>query len=169
MPPKTTSSTSSSSTDSVETISTISADDDFPIIATSSAESHDTLSADEHPESDDEVILLPPEPPIDLDNFEENQPKPISTDKMFKCDHCNAVSVKREIIVAHIQQSHSFACTEKCGKVYPTQKRMMEHVVKVHKIIRITSMVSKRKQSLVARERDIKVNFRMHGKGWETL
>lgn len=92
-------------------------------------------------------MILPPEPPIDLDSIDENQTKtPVIQGKMFKCDHCNAVSTKKEIIVSHIQKSHSFPCFYKCGKVYPSIEKLNQHVNRVHCEAQVGS--NKRKQKL---------------------
>lgn len=114
------------------------------------------------------MIVLPPEPPIDLDNLDEKEPKQIKNEKMFKCDHCNAVSTKREIIVAHIQQSHSFPCIHECTKIYPTEKRMLEHVMRVHRAVKPIAPANKRKQSFIAKELECEAQFQLNGRPWES-
>ncbi|KAG5668055.1 hypothetical protein PVAND_016011 [Polypedilum vanderplanki] len=115
-------------------------------------------------EEDEDVILLPQEPqvPIDLDEIsdEPQQSKPKAPEEIiFKCDHCTAVSAKKEVIVRHIKQSHTFKC-ETCSKVYPSEERLKGHIMRTHAVVG-----NRRKQSMVEkRSTDENLRFRMKSK-----
>jgi uncharacterized C2H2 Zn-finger protein len=124
---------------------------------------HDSESGDE------DVIEVPQEPqvPIDLDDIsDEPQPKAKAPEEiLFKCDHCTAVSKKKEVIVRHIKQSHTFKC-EACGKVYPTEERLKAHDQRIHKVVG-----NRRKQSMTAvRTTEEQMKFRLktkpYGRPW---
>jgi hypothetical protein len=99
-------------------------------------------------DDDDDVIVVPQEPqvPIDLDEIsdepEQKKAKVQEETTMYKCEHCTAVSSKKEIIVSHIRHSHTFPCTE-CGKVFPSTERLKHHEMRNHSLLG-----NKRKQSL---------------------
>lgn len=121
-----------------------------------------TGSSDEDDEN--EVTFVPQEPqvPIDIDAISDEikeakpeEPKEI----IFKCDHCTAVSAKKEVIIQHIKQSHSFKC-EACGKVYPKKERLDSHIMRVHNV----AGGSKRKQSLKPMQTEDQLRFRLKSK-----
>jgi uncharacterized C2H2 Zn-finger protein len=123
---------------------------------------HQTGSSDDDDEND--VICIPQEPqvPIDIDAISDD-PKEAKPDEpkeiIFKCDHCTAVSAKKEVIIQHIKQSHSFKC-EACGKVYPKKERLDSHIMRVHN----AAGGSKRKQSLKPMQTEDQLRFRLKSK-----
>jgi hypothetical protein len=88
------------------------------------------LGEEEDPD-DDEVIILPPEAPIDVDTLAELPAKPKDTSSLFKCEHCNAVSTKMEIIVEHTKTTHCHQCGN-CDQIFPTVELVQDHNRRVH-------------------------------------
>ncbi|CAG9812224.1 unnamed protein product [Chironomus riparius] len=123
---------------------------------------HHTGSSDDDDEND--VICIPqvPQVPIDCDAISD-EPKEAKPDEpkeiIFKCDHCTAVSAKKEVIIQHIKQSHSFKCVA-CGKVYPKKERLDSHIMRVHN----AAGGSKRKQSLKPMVTEDQLRFRLKSK-----
>ena len=121
-----------------------------------------TGSSDDDGEND--VCFVPQEPqvPIDLDAIsdEPQEAKPEEPKEIiFKCDHCTAVSSKKEVIIQHIKQSHSFKCVA-CGKVYPKKERLDSHIMRVHNV----ASGNKRKQSLKPMQTEDQLKFRLKSK-----
>lgn len=126
-------------------------------------EPNDSSSSDDKGDEND-VICIPQEPqvPIDIDAIsdEPNESKPEGPKEIiFKCDHCTAVSAKKEVIIQHIKQSHSFKC-EGCGKVYPKKERLDSHILRVHN----PAGGNKRKQSLKPLQTEEQLKFRLKSK-----
>lgn len=130
-------------------------------------------SAGDDDDDENDVIVIPQEPqiPIDLDSISDDpqEPKPKEPEEIiFKCDHCTAVSSKKEIIIQHIKQSHTFKC-EQCGKVYPNEARMLSHVMRVHNV----ATGNKRKQSLKPMQTEEQLKFRLkskpYGRPWPSV
>ncbi|XP_070509112.1 serendipity locus protein delta-like [Chironomus tepperi] len=129
-----------------------------------SPESHKSPTGSSDDDDENDVICIPQEPqvPIDIDAISD-EPQEAKPDEpkeiIFKCDHCTAVSAKKEVIIQHIKQSHSFKC-EACGKVYPKKERLDSHISRVHN----AAGGSKRKQSLKPMQTQDQLKFRLKSK-----
>lgn len=142
-----------------------------PAAQPSTSEPQNGSSAEDDDEND--VICIPQEPqvPIDLDSISDEPAEPkqkVPDEILYKCDHCSAVSSKKEVIVQHIKQSHSHKC-EQCGKVYPKQERLDAHVARVHNV----GGGNKRKQALGTVKNDEQLRFRLkqkpYGRPWPSV
>lgn len=126
---------------------------------------------DDDDDDENDVIMIPQEPqvPIDCDEIsDEPQPKRKQPEEViYKCDHCTAVSSKKDVIIRHIRQSHTFKC-EICARVYPTPERLGVHELREHPTPWAAS--NKRKQSLKPMKLEDKLKFRLksrpYGRPW---
>lgn len=142
--------------------------------ATTSDTVNQTSSFNEEDDEND-VIVLPEEPqvPIDLDAISDDPAAEDANDNapeeiLYKCDHCTAVSSKKDVIVKHIKQSHTFRC-EQCGKVYPKMERLESHINRVHN----AAAGNKRKQALRPIGTEDQLRFRLkqrpYGRPWPSV
>lgn len=116
-----------------------------------------TRKSQEDPDDPDEVIVLPPEPPIDLDAIpDEDSPKEKEPQSnLIKCEFCCAVSNKQEILNEHLRIMHQFPCSQ-CDEIQPTEEHLQRHIRCAHRV----GGANKRKQALEARSNE-EANFRM--------